>query len=147
MRGPLRIARSYPEQSSAGFSETVEPNTFQGYFDRLYKLIPGEVVGLYLVGSGLIPKDYPFALVAWSVFCLAALILTRAKNTRDDAKGLGPQWGAVFISAVSFVIWLYTLGGPFAALPNHNMHVPFLGSLLVLAWTFLVPLIYSGDQT
>jgi hypothetical protein len=147
MTALVRIITKTKKASTAGFTSVDDGNSaLNGYFDRLYKLIPGEVVGLYLVGSGLIPKEYPFVLLGWSLFCLAALFLTRMRNTKDTSKGLGPQWGAVFISAVSFVIWLYTLGGPFAAFPDHNIYVPFLGSLLVLSWTFLVPLIYSGEQ-
>jgi len=34
-------------------------------------------------------------------------------------------------------------GGPFTAF---GLHVPFLGSLLVLAWTFFIPILYRGPR-
>ena len=49
----------------------------------------------------------------------------------------------VAISSVAFVIWVYSLGGPFAVF---NLYVPYIGSLLVLAWTFFVPTFYKGPQ-
>jgi hypothetical protein len=48
------------------------------------------------------------------------------------------------VAAVAFVIWVYTLGGPFA---DFGVHVPWIGSLLVLAWTSFIPLLYKGKDT
>jgi hypothetical protein len=112
------------------------------YLERLIRLIPGEVVGLYLLGSGFIPQQYPIALVGWSAFCLVCVFVVRIYGTSDPANHKRPQWGAVFISAGAFVIWLYTLGGAFAA---YELHLPWLGSLLVFGYTFLVPYLYKGD--
>lgn len=52
------------------------------------------------------------------------------------------QWPAVIISAVSFLIWLYALGGVFATLPFYKAYI---GSLAIVAWTFIVPRIYKGS--
>ena len=104
-------------------------------------MIPGEVVGLYLVGSGLIPKDQTAALVVWSVVCVAAVVVVRAFGTADPKQKLSPAWVQVGISTIAFVIWLYSIGGPFVAF---GIYVPFIGSLLVLAWSFFVPYFYKG---
>jgi hypothetical protein len=113
------------------------------YADRLMRMIPGEVVALYLTGAGVIPDEHkPAALPAWALICLAALVLVRAAGSRDTAGGLGPQWPAVLLSAGAFLVWLYALGGPFAA---WGLYVPWLGSLLILAYTFFVPYLYKGE--
>ena len=39
-------------------------------FGKLVKLIPGEVIGLYLAVTGPIPKEYPLGLVMVSLLCL-----------------------------------------------------------------------------
>jgi hypothetical protein len=110
--------------------------------ERLVKLIPAEVVGLYLVGQGIIPPNEKVAIVVWSIVCLALVILVRAKVTGDRANNLSPQWIAVGVSAISFVIWVYTMPGPFQV---YHVAIPYLGSLAVLVWTFIVPFLYQGS--
>jgi hypothetical protein len=110
--------------------------------ERLVKLIPAEVVGLYLVGQGIVPPDQKAALVVWSIVCLALVVLVRAKTTGDRVNSISPQWGAVAVSTVSFVIWVYNMPGPFQV---YHLAVPYLGSLAVLVWTFIVPFLYQGS--
>jgi hypothetical protein len=131
---------------------------FRYYLDRLLRLIPAEAVSLYLVGSGLIPPDplpvsgppsagrvgtHAIASTIWAVVCLIAVLLVRIRYTADPQQHEGTQWPAVAVSAIAFVIWVYTLGGPFA---DFGIYVPWLGSLLVLAWTFFVPYFYQGKD-
>ena len=138
MTAPLRIRR--PDK---GVREVAREGgeDFKFYLDRLVKLIPGEVVGLYLIGSGFIPKGQAIIQVIWSVICLLGVVALKAYGTTDPQKNEPPDWVHVGISSVSFVIWVYTLGGPFAA---YSLAVPYIGSLLVLAWTFFVPIFYKG---
>ena len=119
-----------------------KPTPIQSYMERLVKLIPAEVVGLYLVGQGIIPPAEKVAIVVWSIVCLALVILVRAKVTGDRANNLSPQWIAVGVSAISFVIWVYTMPGPFQV---YHVAIPYLGSLAVLVWTFIVPFLYQGS--
>ena len=135
-----------PVRRAMAAAEDSGNEQLKAYFERLYKLIPGEIMGLYTVGAGVIPKEYPWMLVGWFIFSILALILIRRRATADPEAGLGPQNPAVMISLVSFVIWVYTLGGPFEVVPYHDLHVPFIGSLLVLAWTFVVPYFYQGQS-
>ena len=138
MSSPFRIRRSDAgvERVSAQTSEV-----FKDYLDRLMKMIPGEVIGLYLIGSGFIPEDQHVGLLIWSIICLIGVVAVRAYGTTDSEKNLPPQWSVVIISSVAFVIWIYLLGGAFKL---YGLHVPFIGSLLVLAWTFFVPIFYKG---
>lgn len=138
MSAPFRIRRP-----DAGAMEVARGRSemFKDYLERLIKMIPGEVVGLYLIGSGLIPEGERFGLLAWSIICLIGVVMVRAYGTTDAEKNLPPQWGAVLISSVAFVIWLYSLGGVFKL---YGLHVAYVGSLLVLAWTFFVPIFYKG---
>ena len=136
-----------PYRIETARSKSLVPATadeqLRSYLDRLMKMIPGEVIALYLVGSGVIPSDENHLwLVGWSSLCLAAVGVIRIYGTADRITNRGPQWASIAISAVAFVVWLYSLGGPFIAL---GIHKPFVGSLLVLAWTFFVPIVYKGD--
>lgn len=112
------------------------------YLDRLMKMLPAETLSLYLVGAGIIPADAPRgALLGWSILCLAGVIALRIWGTADPQRDQPTDWAHVAISAIAFVLWVYTLGGPFSL---YHVHIGYLGSLLVLAWTFFVPLFYKG---
>lgn len=138
------VYRLKPAQ--AGDAETAiarigMPADIQSYLDRLLKMIPAEVIGLYLVGSGIIPTGQKIALVIWAVVCLIAVVVVRTYGTYDPTKKNPIDWVHVAISSVAFLIWVYTIGGPFSA---YNLTIPWVGSLLVLVWTFFVPIFYKG---
>src|SRR5947207_2701854 len=71
---------------------------FQSYLDRLIKMIPAEVIGLYLVGSGIIPVSNPAttiqktALIAWTAVCLIAVVVVRSYGTYDQTKKNPIDW-------------------------------------------------------
>jgi hypothetical protein len=142
MAAVYRLSRSAPA-SDAGIAVARAGMLadFQSYLDRLIKMIPAEVIGLYLVGSGIIPAGQKIALIVWTAVCLIAVVVIRIYGTYDPTKKHPIDWLHVLISAVAFLIWIYTIGGPFAA---YGLTVSWVGSLLVLVWTFFVPLFYHG---
>jgi hypothetical protein len=139
MSAPYRVRRSdigvVPVSRRGG-------EEFKWYLDRLMKMIPAEVVGLYLIGTGLIPDQQKLADVVWFLVCLVAVLVIRTYGTSDRVKREPPQPIPIGVAMVAFVIWVYTIGGPFKAF---GLSVPYVGSLLVLAWSFFVPFIYKGD--
>ena len=144
MAAPLRITRPPLVKAALrkGRAAQDKPTPIQSYMERLVKLIPAEVVGLYLVGQGVIPLTEKVSLVVWSIVCLGLVVLVRAQATGDRANNIAPQWIAVGVSAISFVIWVYNMPGPFQA---YQLFIPFVGSLAVLVWTFVVPYFYKGS--
>lgn len=142
MATPYRIKRPRIAKFTT-MTSSPEPQEFKLYLDRLTTMIPGEVIGLYLVGNGFIPLEQGYVQLFWSIFCLVAVVMIRCYGSSDIKRGIKPQWETVIISAIAFVIWVYSLGGPFA---TFKVYIPYIGSLLVLAWTFLVPYFYKGTQ-
>lgn len=140
MTAPFRIRRP---NKGVQLLEAKSDENFKFYLDRLLKLIPAEVVTLYMVGSGFIPKNEGVVLIIWTIICLFGVVLLRAYGTADRRNNEPPDWIHVFLSSVAFVIWVYTLGGPFTVF---NLAIPWVGSLLVLAWTFFVPIFYKGPS-
>lgn len=138
MAAPLRIVKPGGKFATAGAPPPGD--TLKDYLERLIKLIPGEVVGIYLIGVGSIPADNGPVLATWAAICLALVVFVRVYGTWEPR--VGPQKLAVAVAAVSFVIWVYTMGGPFAV---YGLQVQYVGSLLTLVWTFLVPYFYKGQ--
>lgn len=137
-KAPLRI---YHKEEFIGFdgSNQIQESP---YFERLVKLIPGEIISIYIFGVGVIPAAEKTALWVWPAVCLIFLFWLRAEATKTGSSLTTAQWPAVIISAVSFLIWLYALGGVFATLPFYKAYI---GSLAIVAWTFIVPRIYKGS--
>lgn len=143
MNSPYRIVtQGKPlELALNGSTGSNTPSDLAQYSDRLIRLIPSEVIGFYLVGSGVIPETNKEAMGIWAVICFIAVIVTRIYGTKS-VNDTSPQWKTVFISSVSFWIWLYQIGGPFT---SYGIHVPWIGSLIMLSWTFFIPFVYKGQ--
>jgi len=118
------------------------------YWDRLKNLIPTEVSALYVAGLGIIPQGQKIGPVVWAVLCLiftVIFIATQTKKAEGDTKKTYPiDWAHVVISSISFILWVYALGGPFSL---YGLYIPWIGTLLILAWTFIVPRFYKGTAS
>ena len=145
MPAPFRIANHSLIEVPVALAPAVNNEPLNAYLEKLTKLIPGEVIGLYLVGSGLIPAADRGYLLGWTVFCTLAVVVSRSLGTRSVEQQKPVQWGAVVVSTISFAIWVYSMGGPFSAYLGAG-YKPFLGSLLVIGWTFSVPFFYSPSD-
>ncbi len=117
------------------------------YAEKLLKLIPADVVALYqsvyaivLQQSDALAKT---TLRILPVIGLCLVVFVRAWGTRNDAgEWTSVRWGAVFIAAVSFIVWVISLGHPIiepTPLPQ------WLGSVLLIIWVFLVPYFYTPE--
>ena len=132
MTGPLRISTSSRASTVGRPAGPVDP-----WLARLVKLVPAEVVAVYLAGRPLAQERYAGS---WPVVCLVLVVIVRAWATSDRR---GPQWVSVAIAAVSFVLWVYAMGGRFL---TYNVDVN-LAALGVLVWTTLVPAFWRGEPT
>ncbi len=132
MQGPLRI-RLAPRASAVG----KPAGPLDPWLGRLVKLVPTEIVAVYLAGR---PLAQARLAGEWPLVCLALLVVVRAWGTSDRR---GPQWLSVGIAAVSFVLWVYATGGRFLTW-TADVNLAGLG---VLVWTTLVPALWRGDDT
>jgi hypothetical protein len=139
MSAPYRILN--PDSGVKKVGKRQPQEDFNSYLDRLTKMIPTPVIALYLVGTSQIPAGQAIGLLVWAVICLVGVIALLAYGTADAKKHKPIDWIHTAISAGAFVIWVYAMGGPFAAF---NLQVSWIGSLAVLAYTFFVPIFYKG---
>lgn len=112
-----------------------------GYFDRLLKYIPSDVVGLWLAGSGLIKSqadDGSRAGLLWFLFVVGLVISFFWTRKQTTEAGKPTAWRQIFLSCGAFVVWVFAIGGPFAEL---SVYKPLYGSLFLLVYTSAVPLL------
>jgi hypothetical protein len=112
------------------------------YMERLIKLIPGETVAMYLflqgvIQSGLSDQEGQLKIWLWVIIgILAAGNLFYLKNQQGvtDATQLS-------ILTIAFFVWILSIGGPFV---YFSWYQPFMGSVILGLFTFLVPMVYTG---
>ncbi len=106
------------------------------YTSSLLKYIPTEIVAAYLVIQGMIPEDRSLGaflttlIVSAVMLALTPLYLSKVQGVRSADQ--------LVVTTVSFLVWLYTLGGPFTYL---GLHVSYVGSAALVIWTLVIPLL------
>jgi len=111
--------------------------TRDGYFDRLFKYIPSELVAGYIFVLGVVNQLIDageiriFQWLLFIVFCiLTPLYLWRVQKVLKVQQHI--------ISLLSFVVWVFALGGPFALSEWYN---PVYGAILLPVFTLVVAII------
>ncbi len=117
MSAPFRIER--PDRKTLGGTED-----FKQYLERLLKMIPGEIVGLYMIGSGFLPDQNLGFSAGWTLVCLVLLIIVRVFGTaappQKPPQGV-PVAVAVFENGVmarmssAVTTWVAVTGSPLAS--------------------------------
>jgi hypothetical protein len=124
--------------------DAATPAVVDGYFDKLLKYIPGDIIAAWIAASGLIAgaSDTPQSAVLWVAF-LILLVLSFFWTLRLTAMpNKPPAITQSALSSVSFLVWVFALGGPFATL---SFYRPVYGSLVLILYTVVVPLINPGE--
>ena len=107
----------------------------QDYRARLLKLIPSEIVAAYMVLSGIIPEDsakWGTLIVSIALLILVPFYLRRLQNVQRTSQ--------LIVTMISFIVWLYSLGGPFEA---WELYQSWIASIVLILWTLTVPLVVN----
>ena len=143
------MGRSIKYQDSEG--------NIESYNTRLLKLIPAEMVAAYLTILGIVGSPVTseanttgvhglMNIIRWSVFVLFVLAtplyqrrVLKVESTKQIA-----------IVTIGFIIWVFSIGGPFNAMDSLTQPFPetnpdfnlreVLGSILLVFYTFILPI-------
>ena len=132
--------RQPPATRGVGGAEAAAPPAADDYLDRLMKLIPADTVALYLSLDGVIRSGLAGdpSLRTW---LWVLLVVVAAGNILYWRKTGVTHVGQYIVLTVAFVVWVFTIGGPFHDLPWYK---PFMGSVLLGLFTFFAPFLYKG---
>lgn len=145
MRMTLRIvgaSKGNGEIESFAISQS-RPDNWE---ERVVKLIPAEAMTLYGTGYVLLQNGNEFSQSLASALLVACILITgmiRFRATKDPQTGR-PQWMAILIVIVSFVLWaLSVTPGLYQTPEGLDQILP----LLTLAWVALAPSLYTGSSS
>ena len=110
----------------------------QDYKSKLLKLIPSEIVAAYVVIEGIIPDERKYIGTLVVSMILLALVPLYLRNIYR-VRRLGQN---IFVM-IAFVVWIYSLGGPFK---YWNIWEAWIGSSLLILYTLAIPLFYRPGE-
>ncbi len=127
--------------------ESVDESDSGAYLERLFKLIPGETVALYLFLEGILRsslnepnQENSLTIWLWSIFTIVGILnilyLRRVVNVHDFAQ--------LSLLTIAYVVWILTIGGPFETIEDFPT---FIGPITLGLFTFIVPIFYLGKET
>ena len=119
-------------------SRSIDPesNTF---LDVLLKLIPSEVIAVWVFVQGVMPRLLaPQLVVSLVLVIITPLYLRSALGVRSRAQ--------LLVSTLSLLVWIVALGqGPIRFIPS-PWYEPWYGSVALAVWTLVPPMLLARDK-
>ncbi len=110
------------------------------YTDKLVKLIPTEWVGGYVAIKGILDSEHGVTHGVYYATILILAVLLPLYLRRTLAL---ESWKQIFVTTVSFLIWVFSLGGDHVG--AISWYEPYQGSVLLILWTLAVP-VFVGER-
>jgi hypothetical protein len=103
------------------------------FLQVLLKLIPSEVIAVFIFIQGVMPRLLlPHLVVALLLVGITPLYLARAAGVRSRAQ--------LVVSTLSLVVWIYAMGiGPFRFI-HAPYYEPWHGAVALAVWTLVPPM-------
>ncbi|MBI5325636.1 MAG: hypothetical protein HZB41_10270 [Ignavibacteriae bacterium] len=115
-----------------------EINNVQPYQNKVVKLIPTEIVGAYMVLTGMIPPSYTklwYFIISIILFILTPLYLRKFTGVKHKIQ--------LIAASLSFLIWTYSING---GLVNYwDLYNAPVASIIMVLWTLLIPLVIKPN--
>jgi len=116
-----------------------EIKTNEEFKSRLLQLIPSEIVAAYMVLQGMIPQDegkWGILIVSVVLLILTPFYLKIMEKIKGNLQ--------IIASTLSFVVWVYSLGGgPFA---YWGLYESWIASIVLVLWTLIIPLFVKTES-
>lgn len=128
----------------------IEVNKPDSYQSKLLKLIPSEIIGVYLTIYGIIKSTYgnityndTSGIIIWVVFGILLLLTPfYLKYVMKVTKFM-----QIVLTTLGFVIWVLTIGGPFSTFDtNDSKLMPLLGAIILPIYTLFIPFVYMKEK-
>ena len=105
------------------------------FLEKLLKLIPVEIVLVYATLVSFIPEEFYQHLIIFLVLLLITpLYLRYALNVNN--------YSQIIVSTLSFVIWVFYLGGPFTFF---NWYAHWIAGTILIVFSLIPPMILKSS--
>ena len=111
-------------------------STQNSYRDVLIKLIPSEIIGAFIAIEGIVSagtKNSATELLSWGAFVALLVLIPFYLRFSYSVLNRRQIWCTMF----SFVVWIYSIGGPFRFTSWHDQRA---GAVILILWTLVVPI-------
>jgi hypothetical protein len=136
------MSRNIVGQSQIGkLAPGIQPDN---YADRLVKMIPAEIVSLYLFLHSYVSEngaDSKYNWLLWAIILLLC-VLTPLYLKRIMSVVNGKQ---IFFTTLAFFFWCFTFGSPFNDLISDVKELKMISTVVLALYTFALPIFYKGD--
>ena len=121
-------------QNIALMSRSIEQEN--SFLQVLLKLIPSEVIAVFVFIQGVMPRLLaPQLVVSLLLVAMTPLYLRFAAEVRSRAQ--------LLVSSLSLAVWIYALGlGPVRFI-HSPYYEPWYGSVVLALWTLVPPMLLS----
>jgi hypothetical protein len=118
--------------------------TVDGYFDKVIKYIPSDIVGAWIFASSAIKaaSGVPVTASLWTAFAVLLAITPFWTWRWTKFPGKPAATTQITISTIAFAVWVFALGGPFATMAFYR---PLYGSLILILYSLLAAMINPRD--
>lgn len=111
--------------------------TADDYATKLLKCIPAETVAAYVTINGILSAvSNVSSTFLWIVFAILTVATAVYAWRSCKVKDLPPPYVQTIIQTIGFVVWVASLGGPFATLQGYQS---YYGSVILILYTISVP--------
>jgi hypothetical protein len=106
------------------------------FFQVLLKLIPSEVIAVFLFIQGVMPRRlWPHLIMVAVLLAITPLYLSRVVGVHSK-----PQ---LVISTLSLAVWIYAMRGGPVQFIRPPFYEPWYGAVLLAVWTLIPPIFLS----
>jgi hypothetical protein len=86
-------------------------NTQDEWLERLLKLIPSEIVGIFIFINSIIPKNETIPLLVYLGFVVALFIATPFYLIRLQFLDWNKDRTQIVMTSIAFLVWAFAIGG------------------------------------
>ena len=142
MNRNILVEEDFPELVLESGSDDPRLPSPDGYLGRLLKYIPVEIIGSYLIISGLLESAYASTTTARRVslglFFILGVIVSYAYAKRVLHVVRATQ---LAMTSLAFAVWVFATGGAFATLTWWH---PWMGTIAIVMFGVLARIVGLG---
>lgn len=131
-----------------GATASSADSTSDNYTDKIVKLLPAEIVAAYIAIASLIDSvntEQVIDAIHWGAFGVL-LVCTPFYIKKITSKPLQARTDQIIICTISFILWAFAFGGPFATFEWYDTSLgDVIKGVLLILWTVVSPLLVKGD--